>query len=251
MYCQGQVLSITPNLYDALEALRQPYEYRLLWIDQICINQGDNEEKDAQVQLIHLIYSNACQVVVWLSREIFHRKSIPDHLNQLVELYKMLTVESLEASRLANDPVIRSSIENIPTEVWETISMIFHCSYFTRICMIQEVVMARECWIIASGAGFQWQWLHIIHALLSLGYQFPLPADLRKYTRCFAKMATIRFRLQIDRNNSSWPQGPRWTLLDFVRKTWHFDATDKRDKIYALLGLLELKEFCVPPGCAD
>jgi hypothetical protein len=37
-----------------------------IWIDAICINQQDNEEKDHQVQHMGEIYRNAKLVVVWL-----------------------------------------------------------------------------------------------------------------------------------------------------------------------------------------
>jgi hypothetical protein len=50
IFCQEQTISVTPNLYDALLAIRRPDEYRILWIDQICVNQLDNEEKNSQVR---------------------------------------------------------------------------------------------------------------------------------------------------------------------------------------------------------
>ncbi|KAK3953301.1 heterokaryon incompatibility protein-domain-containing protein, partial [Pseudoneurospora amorphoporcata] len=38
----------------------------IIWIDQICINQLDNNEKSHQVQLMGQIYSRAMEVLVWL-----------------------------------------------------------------------------------------------------------------------------------------------------------------------------------------
>jgi hypothetical protein len=38
----------------------------MLWVDAICINQGNNEERAQQVQLMAKIYSRATRVLVWL-----------------------------------------------------------------------------------------------------------------------------------------------------------------------------------------
>lgn len=54
------------NLREALERLRDPVLERVIWIDAICINQGDTEEKSRQVQVMSMVYAKAIRVVVWL-----------------------------------------------------------------------------------------------------------------------------------------------------------------------------------------
>lgn len=54
------------NLHEALNQLRLPDRPRRLWIDAICINQDDNDEKNAQVSLMAEVYSKASSVCVWL-----------------------------------------------------------------------------------------------------------------------------------------------------------------------------------------
>jgi hypothetical protein len=66
--CNGAWLRITPNLGDALEALRHPTERKLLWADAICINQRDPNERNHQIKLMAQIYSTAKRVLVWLGR---------------------------------------------------------------------------------------------------------------------------------------------------------------------------------------
>jgi hypothetical protein len=61
-------INITENLYDALVDLRGENEARIMWVDAICINQDDVEERSSQVQLMKHIYSNA-KTVVWLGRQ--------------------------------------------------------------------------------------------------------------------------------------------------------------------------------------
>ncbi|ORX98819.1 heterokaryon incompatibility, partial [Clohesyomyces aquaticus] len=41
----------------------------LVWADQVCINQDDEEEKSHQVQLVGVIYSKASTVVSWLGAD--------------------------------------------------------------------------------------------------------------------------------------------------------------------------------------
>ena len=60
---------IGQNLACALRHLRHPDRPRSIWIDAICINQNDIEERNAQVKRMGLIYSLAQQVVIWLGPE--------------------------------------------------------------------------------------------------------------------------------------------------------------------------------------
>ncbi|KAI1114153.1 heterokaryon incompatibility protein-domain-containing protein [Nemania sp. NC0429] len=66
----------TPNLYAALRRLRQQIKAsrddkhtRTLWIDAICINQQDTEEKAQQVLLMGEIYSQTVNGLLWLGEE--------------------------------------------------------------------------------------------------------------------------------------------------------------------------------------
>jgi hypothetical protein len=57
---------ISPNLKSALLALRKPNEVRQLWIDAICINQKNKEERNQQVPRMDKIYGAAQNVCIWL-----------------------------------------------------------------------------------------------------------------------------------------------------------------------------------------
>lgn len=77
----GKPFQVTQNLYVALKHLRErtillhnepktfPHTERMLWIDAICINQDDLDERNFQVRLMWHIYSVASQVTVWLGEE--------------------------------------------------------------------------------------------------------------------------------------------------------------------------------------
>ena len=62
-------MKITKNLSNALVSLRRPYESRLLWVDALCINQDDVEERSQQVSIMGRIYKEARMVLVYLGEE--------------------------------------------------------------------------------------------------------------------------------------------------------------------------------------
>jgi len=67
--CDGEVTEVTINLYEALLALRYPDKPRTLWIDALCIDQGNNNERNHQVSLMARIYRKAACVLLWLGKE--------------------------------------------------------------------------------------------------------------------------------------------------------------------------------------
>jgi len=61
---------ITTNLHDALVSCRRSKEWGYLWIDMLCINQGDIDERSGQVRFMRSIYESAESVVVWLGTDL-------------------------------------------------------------------------------------------------------------------------------------------------------------------------------------
>ena len=64
--CGNKPIRITANCAAALRRLRRCSKARVLWIDAVCISQGDERELNQQVRMMGDIYKNAHQVVVWL-----------------------------------------------------------------------------------------------------------------------------------------------------------------------------------------
>ncbi|KAH6625880.1 heterokaryon incompatibility protein-domain-containing protein [Boeremia exigua] len=62
----GTSIPVTRNLHAGLLRLRDSTAKRTLWIDQICINQWDLEEKAAQVALMRDIYRQCTRCVTWM-----------------------------------------------------------------------------------------------------------------------------------------------------------------------------------------
>ncbi|OAG10045.1 uncharacterized protein CC84DRAFT_1071083, partial [Paraphaeosphaeria sporulosa] len=62
----GKTVQIRRNLHLALRGIRDPDCERILWIDALCINQGDVEERYTQVAIMGDIYSKAYCVLAYI-----------------------------------------------------------------------------------------------------------------------------------------------------------------------------------------
>ncbi|KAH7175928.1 heterokaryon incompatibility protein-domain-containing protein [Dactylonectria macrodidyma] len=67
--CDNSFLPITKSVANALVYVLNDIEEGFIWIDQICINQSNTEERNQQVAKMGDIYRKACKVFVWLGLE--------------------------------------------------------------------------------------------------------------------------------------------------------------------------------------
>lgn len=65
----GGVLPITGNMDMALRCVRHQQQPRVLWIDALCINQSNLQERSHQVQRMDQVYRKARRVIVFLGAE--------------------------------------------------------------------------------------------------------------------------------------------------------------------------------------
>jgi hypothetical protein len=145
-----------------------------LWIDAICINQGDQTEKEAQIMLMGDIYSKASHVIVWLGSadsNLEHFQWMQDVV--WPKIHRLLpsdeSIEPADSLRFGN-PLDRDFwIEQIgicrSSEHWvEAWKSYFRCfiqhQWFTRAWVVQEVCLSQSI-SMAWGAGyFQWEDVH-------------------------------------------------------------------------------------------
>jgi hypothetical protein len=139
---------ITANLHLALTYIGFADRERLIWVDSLCINQADPQEKSAQVQRMHLIFSQA-HCVVWLGLEnepgLFNSLSLiihklasmsPDASQQLSEACRYI-VDTYEMSPCAGYP----GLDSLP---WTRLNTALFLVYFRRLWVAQEVILASS-----------------------------------------------------------------------------------------------------------
>jgi hypothetical protein len=83
LLCDGKVFRITKNLYDALTRFRLPDQVVSIWVDAICINQADEQEKSLQIPLMANIYSQATEVLIWLGAETEGSEDVMKYLKRI------------------------------------------------------------------------------------------------------------------------------------------------------------------------
>lgn len=76
--CAGAHLSVTANVDKMLRQLRRPHKRKYLWIDAICLDQNNFEEKGLQIPLMGDIFREAKKVLIWLGGDgIDYRTHLP------------------------------------------------------------------------------------------------------------------------------------------------------------------------------
>jgi hypothetical protein len=69
LICDSHTINVTQNLHDALSHFRDSGQELTIWIDAICINQFNEDEKSQQIPLMAEIYRKASNVLIWLGVE--------------------------------------------------------------------------------------------------------------------------------------------------------------------------------------
>jgi Heterokaryon incompatibility protein (HET) len=64
--CNNQFVRVSLSLYEALSQYRISQQDKPLWVDALCIDQGNLSERNHQVHLMTKIYALADLVIAWL-----------------------------------------------------------------------------------------------------------------------------------------------------------------------------------------
>lgn len=112
-------LYITENLYAALLRLRDRSFERIIWVDAICINQDDIEERNHQVQAMASIYAKASRVIVWLEEGMDSHpgdSEVSDNVRRALELISKAA--SGELVKSSDDEAAHLAIRTLLQRSW-------------------------------------------------------------------------------------------------------------------------------------
>ena len=121
----GIPFSITENLELALRRVRGPSRPKNLWVDAICINQNDSEDKSVQVSMMGGIYASATRTIVWLGE-----KSAQSDV--AMEFIHSMRDDSYGYDTEPDQILTRAITELMGREWW------------TRVWVIQEALLSRR-----------------------------------------------------------------------------------------------------------
>lgn len=232
------------NLYLALRRLRSlakdvPAVY---WVDAICIDQKNDEERGHQVSMMRNIYEGANEVSVWLG-EAAEGSALAIGLIRLWSTVLLQTqAEDVQGCFLKQPALFEK-------RSWEAANNLFRRAWWYRVWVYQEVVVSRKAMFVCGGdildsnqlsvAIRNWVYLSIprnLHLLGNLDRSLLQPPIGPHFMLLHRDSKLTRGEILEDH-----------CLLTLLCHTREKLATDPRDKIYALLGVDGIGDIAVMP----
>ncbi|KAK7937322.1 uncharacterized protein PG986_014190 [Apiospora aurea] len=222
IYLDGSYLLVTFNLWSLLHDLRYQSEDRILWIDAICIDQGNHGERGHQVQQMDQIYHRAQRVIFWLG-------VLTDSISILMDILANLQEQMPGLDWPPNDHRWQLKWKQVRKASWvhqttfqSALREILNRPWFCRVWILQEVANARAA---------------VVHC-------GPKSVSARIFAVC---PFLLNYRIDIhcqpvfdvmpgpSRRDSWWSR--ERDLLTLLEKFGATQATREHDMIFALLGL--------------
>lgn len=252
----GKKVNVHQNCHYALWQARQSYPAFLgmqhFWLDALCIDQSNLHEKSLQVQAMSRIFGCAARVAVslgpsdnktgFLDRDLH---SLDQHAKDRASGRPDSVIEGGLADRPSHDAYIDLVFPTLPAYRRERIieSYIAFASrpYWSRLWIVQELRAARKIELLCGLVKYDSRWLGCFDLERRLGLDdltpmyraLPKDAGAQTYSHAFA--------------GSTLP----WTSLMSKLQAYRFlSCSDPRDRIYAVLSMLEQPKS-LPPLLVD
>ncbi|KAI1428688.1 heterokaryon incompatibility protein-domain-containing protein [Xylaria sp. FL1777] len=254
-------VSITKNLAIVLDRLRYEDKPRILWVDALCINQENLDDKSEQVKRMGSNYENAQRTIVWLGPDANEVDENGDFDTELIsniqiafDTFRKSNERALKDGQQVTDDQTTSWERRVqsPTQLMKTIlepdgkyhsdkvarfvkendaiRALLKRPWWNRIWIVQETSKSKEIVVYFGELTINWKTLcgGAEKYLVLHGRQVALP---ERY------IYQIRALFEAQRLRASHPNGKNLLSL-LLRYRW-FEATNPRDKIYGILGLAE------------
>ena len=166
--CNNQAFLVTQNLHDALLELRQSGCPDWLWVDAMCIDQSNSEEKARQVSMMGQIYMSSIETIAWLGKD----ESGADDINWATDFMipKMLEQgHKFWDSRSLTDPGLEAVLgaEDSNQKLHSVKTFLAAHRWFGRAWVFQEVALARAVRIQVGKRQISWTDLTILSIFLT------------------------------------------------------------------------------------
>ncbi len=258
----GAPVMVTTNLEAAMRHLRQRDELLTLWIDALCIDQSDEVEKSEQLAQMRQIYSQALSVVAWLGPTADNSDVALQWIQQYggqsfelgigtkpeLRLRYLLEADDARWKDLANER-LNEFIEDLReqlspanlehTHLITALSKLFQRAYWNRIWIVQELTNASRLLFMCGYKTVTHDSLnHALRLLRNFGQYELLQRNHNTPTAHPHGVSIVSIKTSNAINllkfrNAAEPS----PLVHLMRSFRQFQATDPRDKVFALLGI--------------
>jgi hypothetical protein len=236
---------VSPNLRNALWALRKSNVVRYLWIDAICINQKNTQERNEQVPRMDKIYGMADNVCIWLGDADQDSNLAMSFIPKVLELWDFDTlIENKEMSKN-----------------WAALITLMKRPWFSRRWVVQEIALSPSGGTIYCGKKHaSWQdfadavslFVEVESATHRLSEVMVLDKDFGNIPEFFGDVSSLGAALLVDATSNLFRDGysttmarskalaerkPLSSLEYLVSRLSVFEASQPRDTIYALLAI--------------
>jgi hypothetical protein len=226
--CNGHKKPITRNLWDVLSQLRKQKFGCRMWVDAVCINQKDEEEKSFQVAMMRDIYKRAAKVIFWLGEQESYDKDAVRLMRGFLERYPhQLDMEPHRGKTL--EELGLSSIDR----GWTGWASLFCRPWFGRVWIVQEFFNARNS-VFMSGA-LEIPTELLVHCGFATGVCVAIRGavswhngDARQTQRAILRLQALGiYREKGDEYHVR--------IFDLWYRSQQLEATNPQDRVFALL----------------
>jgi hypothetical protein len=231
-----QPLQIRASLWQALNEVMTRVETITLWIDQVCIDQDNESEKEQQVQLMSQIYRHARLVVGWLGTHD-NDSDLAFHLFAILGRVSGEHNEEPDGQwQRAVDVLMKSGhlqdIEDLYSPYRRPIqaaASLLQRPWFRRLWIVQEVTLASALEFCCGSSSIPGDvFFTAIRILSSIVSDPPMPWLLKPYRNAL-KLGQLRAQVFAGHNHS-------FPHLAHALSGW--DCKMSHDRLIALFGLI-------------
>ncbi len=227
--------SISENLYTALKSVRRQHQGRLtMWIDALCINQDDTQEKNAQVAIMRDIYFNGRRTYVWLGphdvwtalafkemkmRAAWERKHDKGRAEVGWWQWRQMHTGFQEENHSEDaDALLTRLMARVPCLGWPAKRALFLRPWFSRCWVVQEIATSMAITMVCGKYHIDW-------------------SDMETAFQGFSQSGYDEICTLIS-IRQSFHNSKKSRLETLLWRTNTFQTTDPRDRIFSLLGLV-------------
>lgn len=259
----GQKLfTVRRNAFNALLRLKKRHSF-VLWIDAICINQGDWEERAHQVGIMGDIYAMASEVPFYLGEYTVKECLQIDSLMDMLFQYALGIPNPDEQLRDVNDMVElqRLGIPDHRDERWQHFVRLLRHPWFSRVWTIQESALAMKGVFLYGGSELPQGKLNLILNVMARFTSFPSSIDqthpralISAWQRCafVGQLRQDMIAMVGDTIMVASHARKKCLMLLLLHQAGFSKASDPRDCVFALLGLShEANEPALQPDYSE